>query len=296
MARTPARAPQRSDHAGTLSAYRYGYRDPTTILRPGEFWRATHTPDGAGTLHLDWRDGDVRARAYGPGGDWLLATAPGLIGDHDPGHVFVDADLIVMRAQRNHPWVRFGASRTLYHELIPTVLGQRVTGGEAIQQWHRLVRQLGTSAPGPEPLLLPPEPSALAGRPAWWYHGLGIETKRADAIRTVARHAQRLFDWAWAPNPAELLALLPGIGQWTTGSVLAHGVGDPDAVAVGDYHLKNIVVHAFTGRPRGTDEEMLELLEPYRGQRGRVVRLLLLDGHRAPAFGPRQRVIPLNSR
>ena len=26
-----------------------------------------------------------------------------------------------------------------------------------------------------------------------------------------------------------------------------------DAVAVGDYHLKNIVVHAFTGRPRGTD-------------------------------------------
>jgi 3-methyladenine DNA glycosylase/8-oxoguanine DNA glycosylase len=71
-------------------------------------------------------------------------------------------------------------------------------------------------------------------------------------------------------------------------------MGDPDAVAVGDYHLKNVIVHAFTGRPRGTDEEMMELLEPYTGQRGRVVKLLLLDGHRAPKFGPRQRVLPLN--
>ena len=43
-----------------------------------------------------------------------------------------------------------------------------------------------------------------------------------------------------------------------------------------------------------TDAQMLELLEPYRGQRGRVVRLLLVDGHSAPKFGPRQRLLPMN--
>jgi hypothetical protein len=32
---------------------------------------------------------------------------------------------------------------------------------------------------------------------------------------------------------------------------------------------------------------MLELLEPYRGQRGRAVRLLELSGIRAPRYGPR---------
>jgi hypothetical protein len=32
---------------------------------------------------------------------------------------------------------------------------------------------------------------------------------------------------------------------------------------------------------------MLELLEPYRGQRARVVRLLELSGIRAPRYGPR---------
>jgi hypothetical protein len=38
---------------------------------------------------------------------------------------------------------------------------------------------------------------------------------------------------------------------------------------------------------RGTDERTLELLEPYRGQRGRVIRLLELAGFKAPRFGPR---------
>ena len=47
-------------------------------------------------------------------------------------------------------------------------------------------------------------------------------------------------------------------------------------------------------RPRGTDDEMVALLEPFRGQRGRVLRLLLLDGNAAPKFGPRQRILPMH--
>jgi hypothetical protein len=35
---------------------------------------------------------------------------------------------------------------------------------------------------------------------------------------------------------------------------------------------------------------MLELLEPYRGQRARLVRFLELSGIRPPAFGPRRRL------
>jgi hypothetical protein len=56
---------------------------------------------------------------------------------------------------------------------------------------------------------------------------------------------------------------------------------------VGDYHLPHVVTFALTGRPRGTDEEMLQLLEPYRGQRGRVQRLLEISGIWPPRFGPR---------
>jgi 3-methyladenine DNA glycosylase/8-oxoguanine DNA glycosylase len=103
--------------------------------------------------------------------------------------------------------------------------------------------------------------------------------------------------WGWAKLPidqaASKLALLPGTGVWTIGSVMASAMGDPDAVAVGDFHLKNVVSFALAGEVRGTDARMLELLAPYAGQRGRVVRLLLLDGHGAPRFGPRQRILPM---
>jgi hypothetical protein len=44
---------------------------------------------------------------------------------------------------------------------------------------------------------------------------------------------------------------------------------------------------ALAGEPRGTDERMLELLEPYRGQRARAIRLLETSGIGAPRYGPR---------
>jgi 3-methyladenine DNA glycosylase/8-oxoguanine DNA glycosylase len=62
--------------------------------------------------------------------------------------------------------------------------------------------------------------------------------------------------------------------------------GDPDVVTVGDYHLPHLVSWALAGEPRGTDERMLELLEPFAGNRGRVVALLALAGLGAPRFGP----------
>ena len=63
----------------TLAPLRNGRHDPTTQLSDGEFWRATFTPDGAGTLHLDWRDGTLRVQSWGPGADWLVAGPSGLL-------------------------------------------------------------------------------------------------------------------------------------------------------------------------------------------------------------------------
>jgi endonuclease III len=293
-----ARSVRSSGGVGScLSTYRFGTGDPTTRLGAGEFWRASFTPAGPATVRISWNgDNGVDAEAWGAGGDWMLQQVPAMTGVLDPGFEFGDAHPAVLRAQRNHPNVRFGASRTLFHELVPTIIGQRITAGEAIRQWHRLCRRLGEPAPGPAPgLLLPPSPIALTGRPAWWFHPLGIEAKRAEALRAVARHASKLWGWAELPSAqAEAkLALLPGVGAWTIGSVMGSAMGDPDAVAVGDFHLKNLVSYALAGEARGTDERMLQLLAPYAGQRGRVVRLLQLDGHRPPSFGPRQRILPM---
>jgi hypothetical protein len=44
---------------------------------------------------------------------------------------------------------------------------------------------------------------------------------------------------------------------------------------------------ALAGEPRADDARMLELLEPYRGHRGRVIRLIVSAGITAPRYGPR---------
>ena len=289
----------RVDVRATLSTYRYGRGDLTTQLSAIDMWRATWTPaDGPATVHAWWSHGRVDAEAWGPGASWLLDRIPAMTGAADPGYDCPpDAHPAISAAHRNHRSLRIGSSGALYHELLPVVLAQRVTSIEANRQWRQLTARLGEVAPGPNATLrLPPSPAALAGKPAWWYHPLGIEAKRADALRTVARNADRIHEWSLgsSAHAAQRLALLHGIGVWTIGSVCGPVFGDSDAVPVGDYHVKNMVGWALAGEPRATDERMLELLRPYAGQRGRVIALLGRDGHAAPKFGPRQRIQPMH--
>lgn len=77
------------------------------------------------------------------------------------------------------------------------------------------------------------------------------------------------------------------IGEWTVGSFLGYAWGESDAVILGDYDLPHLVSYVFEGKRRGTDERMLELLEPYSGQRFRLVRWLFGAGWRVPRRGPR---------
>jgi 3-methyladenine DNA glycosylase/8-oxoguanine DNA glycosylase len=129
----------------------------------------------------------------------------------------------------------------------------------------------------------------LAALPYYEFHPHGIEQRRADTIRRAARYADRLEAAATLPtNEAmTLLQRIPGIGAWTAAEALRVAAGDPDVVSVGDYHLPDLVAWALAGEPRADDARMLELLDPYRGQRGRVVRLLEASGISAPRYGPR---------
>ena len=95
------------------------------------------------------------------------------------------------------------------------------------------------------------------------------------------------------PEEAErILRSIPGVGPWTSALVRSEALGDVDAVTVGDYHLPNTVSWALAREERGTDERMLELLEPYRPHRGRVVALIHAAGIGAPKRGPRREIRP----
>jgi 3-methyladenine DNA glycosylase/8-oxoguanine DNA glycosylase len=282
------------DLRAVLWAHLRGYRDPTMRLTAAGAWRAVRTPEGPATLRLV-RTSDRRAtaEAWGDGAEWAAAHAPALVGVHDDPGALRPVHRVIAELARRFPGVVMGRTGLVWDALLPAILEQKVTGDEARRAYRGLVLRYGEAAPGPTVggarLFVPPAPDVVARLPYHAFHPFGVERRRADTIRRAAAAVPRIERLVDEPfrRAEPLLRAIPGVGPWTAAEVGIRAWGDPDAVSVGDFHLPNLVAWALAGEPRGDDARMLELLEPYRGQRARVIRLLEQSGIRPPAFGPR---------
>jgi 3-methyladenine DNA glycosylase/8-oxoguanine DNA glycosylase len=276
----------------TLGLLQRGSTDPTIRFEGDHVWRAAWTPAGAATLHLRQVGTDLLAEAWGAGAGWALEQVPQLLGFDDQPEMFRPANPMLLGLHRHHPGLRLGRTQLVFAALLPTILEQKVPGAEAWRSYRQLVQALGEPAPGQVGLLLPPSPRRLLATPYWAVHRIGIERRRFAVIQAAAAHARQVEQTVTMPpvEARQFLMHLPGIGPWSAAEVSAVAYGDRDAVSLGDYHLPHQVAWALAGEPRGTEARMLELLEPFRGHRARVIRLLTLGGIQAPRFGPRMRL------
>ena len=293
-------APFAVDVRRTLSVQGRGRGDPTFQTdEAGAIWRTSLTPDGPATIRvrpacLIEQAADpvtrVRAQAWGPGARWLLDALPGALGLYDDISGFLpDAHPVIKDAARRHPDLRLGRSGRLMEALVPAILEQKVVILEAHRAWRILLSRYGTPPPGPAPrgMRVFPDPKTWRRIPSWEWHRAGVEGVRAETIiraATVADSLERLLTLTHEEADRKLRTI-PGIGVWTSAEARQRAAGDPDAVSVGDYHLKNVVGWALAGRRRSTDEEMLALLEPFKGHRHRVTRLIGLS-HGTGTAGP----------
>jgi 3-methyladenine DNA glycosylase/8-oxoguanine DNA glycosylase len=296
--RRTLRLPFPVDLGPSLRALRTGRGDPTVLLHERAVLRASRTPDGPVTLKAEHLGDELEVETWGPGSAWALEQAPGLLGLLDDRAGFDPPEGIVRRLHRDAEGLRLPRTDRVVESLVPAVLGQRVTGFEAKRAFRQLVERWGEPAPGPGALRLLPLPDQIAELGYYELHLIGMERRRADALKRICAHASRLEEAGRAGTAVlrERLEAIPGVGPWTSAEVTRTAHGDPDAVSVGDYHLKHLVSWALAGEDRGSDARMLELLEPYAGHRGRVCVLLEAAGIRAPRRGPRQRVQPLARR
>ncbi|MDL4776043.1 DNA-3-methyladenine glycosylase family protein [Actinomadura xylanilytica] len=277
------RAPWPVDPVRVLGVHRRGRDDPAfRTTADGAVWRASHTPDGPGTLRVRPSGDTIIASAWGPGAGWLLDGVPDLLGAADLPEGLEARHDVVRDAARRAPGLRIGRTGRVFEALVPAVLEQKVLATEAHRAWAYLLRRFGEPAPGAPGMRVPPPPSVWIRIPSWEWHRSGAEAVRARTIIGAARVAGRL-----EADPAEArLRTLPGIGVWTAAEIRQRAAGDPDAVSVGDYNLPGLVGWALVGR-KVDDAGMLELLEPYAGHRYRVTRLLESTGRRPPRRGPR---------
>jgi 3-methyladenine DNA glycosylase/8-oxoguanine DNA glycosylase len=278
------------DLAGTLFPLRRGMGDPTFRIEGATATWATRTPAGPATVIVTQTAPDrLAVDAFGEGADVAIARAAGVVGAEDDPDALVPRHGVIARLARERRGVRLTRTRDPFPAIVAAICEQKVTGTRARRAWRGLVRATSEPAPGDVGLWLPPGPERLAALSTFTFHRAEIEARRASVLREVARRARTIADLADGPADglAHLLGMLPGIGPWTVAEVRRLAFGDPDAISVGDFHLPHLVAWALAGEPRADDRRMLELLEPYRGQRGRVQRLLEASDIRAPRWGPR---------
>lgn len=284
----------------TLGPLSQGRTDPTVQRDATGLWLAIGTAAGAASLHLRRSGGTVEAMAWGPGADEAIAQVPALCGEHDDEEGF-DATRHPLIADLHHrmPGLRLTRAGRILPFLVPTILGQKVTGLEQKRAWRQLVTRHGQHAPGPAPIGMRVAPAAAVWRrvPSWEWHRAGVGPQRSDTVMRAVAVGEALERTASADAAAAIRSLrtIRGIGVWSAHEVVQRSHGDPDSVSVGDFHLSKAVGTALIGR-RVDDDGMLELLEPWRGHRQRVVRLIEAAGIGYERHGARMAIADHRAR
>jgi 3-methyladenine DNA glycosylase/8-oxoguanine DNA glycosylase len=269
--------PRPYDFDASLRFVPFGLFDPTCRRGPGVLWRADRAPTGPVTLYLTRIPGGARASAWGPGAGWAIERVEALLGlQDDPSAVSPSPGPLATLARRGRGLHLVRVPR-VFDVLCQFVLQQRVSFRDAARAHRHLVRKLGEPAPGPPGLLLPLAPRHWRQLSSEDYRLAGIDGQRAGRLRAAAREARSIDATFGREESAARAALgrIPGCGPWTVEMVMGFALGDADAVPVGDLHLPSLVAHALVGESRADDTRMLSLLEPYRGHRFRLIRLLL---------------------
>jgi 3-methyladenine DNA glycosylase/8-oxoguanine DNA glycosylase len=277
----------------TLAPLRRGPLDPCfAIADDGAIWRTSLLPTGAVTARITRSARDaVDCAAWGSGAEEFLDAVPAMLGADDDVTGFSPAEPAVAAAHRRLRHLRLSRTGRVLEALIPAVLEQRVPGADAFRSWRLLVAEFGTPAPGPAParMRVPPSPTAWRAVPSWAFQRANVDPGRARTVVGCAQRAaslERLAGWPVERARAALTSL-PGVGEWTAAETAQRAFGDADALSVGDYHVSKMIGWTLLGHPIG-DDAMVELLEPMRPHRHRVVRLLEASGLAVePRRGPR---------
>lgn len=271
----------------TLGLLSLGGNDPTIRLRSHSADLCFLTPEGDVTVSAQHVGESLNVQLHGDGSRWIQPHLPDCFALHDDTSTF-QPDGRLRKLAADFPGIHLPRLPVVFHRLLQIVLQQLVRWEDAAATWRSMTRQFGNPAPGQRNLTMGPAPATLTKVGYYDLVACGALPRQARVILRLAadfNRIQRSADHS-VERLTACLRSTRGIGPWTIQYLLGSALGDPDAVLTGDYALPHAVSWFFQRQPRGTDEVMLQLLEPYRGHRFRVQKLLMLSGISAPRRGP----------
>lgn len=265
----------------TFAMQRFGLYDPTATFARGALRKAFSAPRGPCVVTVAKMESGVTIEVVGPD-ERDVASDLELALRTDDGHAsFAPTHPLLVKLHRVIAGLRIVRVPWRFDSAACTILQQRVTVREALQQWRRIALRYGEKVGD---LHAFPSAERIARMESWRFEELGVDPKRTRALVTLARdiHRRDLFSKTDVALVRKHMMALRGIGPWTTENTLGFGFGDPDALPIADLHLPHLVCWALAREKPGTDERMTELLEPCRGHRFRALRLLMSAGITVP--------------
>ena len=219
---------------------------------------------------------------------------PALLGADDDPSGFVAHHPQVADGMRRHRHWRIGGTGLVMESLVPSILEQKVTGKQAFGSFRELVRRHGEPAPGPVAalrLMLQPTPATIAAIPSWEWLRLGVQPAQSRTLVTACRLASSL-------------ERVSQVSAEEADTRLRYGprdrrVDQRRGADAGPRRRRRGQLRRLPPRQLGrlgavghdiTDDEMAELLEPYRPQRGRAAAMAIAGGQSRPRRGPRMSI------
>jgi 3-methyladenine DNA glycosylase/8-oxoguanine DNA glycosylase len=168
------------------------------------------------------------------------------------------------------PWLRPYRRPLPWEVLLGAVCEQLVADERATDIKRAIVRAHGPQHDG---LRAMPDAATVARLAPAELERCGLAAKRALTLVAVAREVAAgrvdlLADGERRHAGWRRLRALPGIGPWTLSVLALHGQGVHDALPAGDHAYQVAVARRLGLRGKASDQQVAELLEPYRPWRG----------------------------
>jgi AraC family transcriptional regulator of adaptative response / DNA-3-methyladenine glycosylase II len=249
-------------------------------VRGRTYRRSISTPQGPVAIALESGTGDVPVRLDVRDARAIPAAveiARRLFDlDVDPGAVArtLGRDPILRPLVRSHRGIRIPGAADGFELVVRAVIGQQVSVAGARTMLGRVASRFGTPLPSGEDdaVSLFPGAERLNDAPL---EGLGITSRRADAIRRVATLvADGELDLSISGDPdsaVDTLLEVSGIGPWTCEYVRMRAFGDRDAFPARDLGVRRAFERLGL---EATPRAILDRAEAWRPWRAYAAMLL----------------------